>query len=76
MDQASNLRAAYRILEDRVGGALRTRIGDSQRLSVMRNDALAFMAVIGNVRHQARKTVTALDIPPVEAAKPFSRGGT
>ena len=55
MDLASNLRAAYRILEDRVSAALRTRIGDRQRLGTVRDNGLAFMAVIGDVCYLAEE---------------------
>ena len=73
MDQASNLRAAYRILEDRVEGVLRVQIGDRRRLSAMRNDVLAFMAAIGNVCHQARKAVTGLILLPLKQQILFPR---
>jgi hypothetical protein len=42
MDQTSNLRACYRILEDGVTTALRTRVGDRQRLGSVRDDVLSF----------------------------------
>jgi hypothetical protein len=49
MDQASNLRAGYRILEDNITVALQTKVGDRQRLSALRDDALMFMVAVDNV---------------------------
>jgi hypothetical protein len=49
MDQSSTLRTCYRKLEDRVLTALRTRIGDRQRLGVIRDDALMFITVMDEV---------------------------
>lgn len=49
MDQASNLRAGYRILEDSIVIALQTQVGDRQRLRALRDGALTFMAAVNNV---------------------------
>ena len=49
MDQLSNLRIAYRILEDRVEHALRTQVGDHQRLGFIRDDVLKFSLSIDEV---------------------------
>ena len=46
MDQLSNLRVAYRILEDRVNCALQAHVGDHQWLGVTRNDTLCFLSLI------------------------------
>ena len=54
-DQSSNLRACYRILEDKVINTLHTCVGDRQRIGVVRDEAIAFMAVIGQVRHRLQK---------------------
>jgi hypothetical protein len=51
MDTLSNLRAAYRVLEDRVATALQTQIGDSQRLGIARDEALTLRGAIEDVRH-------------------------
>lgn len=50
MDQASNLRACYRILEDKTKKALQTQIGDHQRLSAIRDDVLMFGEITSGVR--------------------------
>lgn len=50
MDVLSNIRAAYRVLEDRVTTALRTQIGDFERLRVTQDDVLALRGAIGEVR--------------------------
>lgn len=49
MDQASNLRVGYRILEDNITIALHTKVGDRQRLSALRDGALAFMVAVDHV---------------------------
>ena len=41
--QLDNFRAAYVTLEERVHRALRTQVGDAQRLSDIRAQALTFM---------------------------------
>ena len=46
-----NLRACYRILEDKVETTLRIRSGDQGVLGAVRDEVLAFMAVITEVRH-------------------------
>lgn len=55
MDQTSKLRACYRILEDNVSTALRTRIGDRERLRPVRDDGLLFMALMEEVSNSAQK---------------------
>lgn len=55
MNQASNLRACYRILEDRVTTALQTRIGDHLRLGDVRDDALAFEDAVNGVSIGTRR---------------------
>ena len=55
MDQASNLHATYRILEDRVSATLQTQIGDCQRLGTVRDNGLAFMAMIRDVCYPAKE---------------------
>ena len=52
MDQLSNLRVAYRILEDGTERALRTQIGDHQRLGYARDDALRLSLFINEVGGQ------------------------
>jgi hypothetical protein len=64
MDVLSNLRIAYRILEDRVINALRTQIGDSQRLCIVRDEALTLRAVIQEVR-QHRLPITLGKLRPL-----------
>jgi hypothetical protein len=49
MDLPSRLRVCYRILEDRVSTALRTRTGDRQRLRPIRDDGLLFMVTLEEV---------------------------
>jgi hypothetical protein len=41
--QLDNLRAAYKVLEDRVIRALRTQLGDSVRLGEQRSQVLQFL---------------------------------
>ncbi|KAF9779578.1 hypothetical protein BJ322DRAFT_1113378 [Thelephora terrestris] len=48
MDQVSNLRVCYRILEDRTITALQTQAGDSQRLRSLRDDAIVFMVAVND----------------------------
>lgn len=54
MDVLSNLRVAYRILEDRTTTALHTQIGDGQRLGFARDETLGLRAAIEEVRHHSR----------------------
>ena len=49
MDQATNLRVGYRILEDNITVALQTQVGDRQRLSALRDSALMFIGAVDNV---------------------------
>ena len=49
MDQATNLRVGYRILEDNITVALQTQVGDRQRLSALQDGALMFMGAVDNV---------------------------
>jgi hypothetical protein len=42
-NQLDNLRAAYRVLEDRVIRSLRTQMGDAVRLGEQRSQALQFL---------------------------------
>lgn len=49
MNQASNLRVGYRILEDNIAVALQTQVGDRQRLSTLRDGALVFKAAVDHV---------------------------
>lgn len=54
MDIVTNLRVAYRILEDRITTALRTQIGDCQRLSAAQDEVLTLRGAIEEVRcHQS-----------------------
>jgi hypothetical protein len=50
-DRIANLRACYRILEDKVETTLRIRSGDQASLSAMRDETLALVAVITEVNH-------------------------
>lgn len=43
MEAQSNLRVAYRVLEDRVNTALRTQLGDAERLAGTRGEALTLI---------------------------------
>lgn len=45
-----NIRAAYHVLSNRVNRALRTQIGDRQRLQEQRGEVLAFLASATQVR--------------------------
>ena len=49
MDQVTNLRVGYRILEDNITVALQTQVGDRQRLSALQDGALMFMGAVDNV---------------------------
>jgi len=42
-EQLYNLRTAYQVLQDRVIRALRTQLGDVERLGEQRNQALQFL---------------------------------
>lgn len=42
-EQLYNLRTAYRVLEDRVCRALRTQLGDAERLREQRSQALELL---------------------------------
>ena len=55
MNQASNLRACYRILKDRVTTALQTRIGDHLRLGDVRDDVLTFEDAVNGVSIGTRR---------------------
>lgn len=57
MDQASTLRACYRILEDNANRALQTQVGDSQRLNGLQDEALQFLTVINTVRYRVASRV-------------------
>ena len=49
MDQASNLRIGYRILEDKITVALQMQVRDRHRLSSLRDGALLFMVAVDNM---------------------------
>ena len=53
-----NLRAAYHVLTDRVNRALRTQIGDTQRLQEQKAEVLDFLASAAQVRNSLTDTVT------------------
>jgi hypothetical protein len=48
-DQLSNIRAAYRVLENRVVSALRTQLGDQLRLAAVTAQALALASAAEQV---------------------------
>jgi hypothetical protein len=50
MDPLGNLRIAYRVLEDRVQTALRTQLGDAERLSGHREEAIRLVEMCEQVR--------------------------
>lgn len=49
MDAQSNLRVAYNVLEDRVNTALRTQLGDAERIAGTRGEALSLMEMFEQV---------------------------
>ena len=48
-DQLNNIRAAYRVLENRVVSALRTQLGDQLRLAAVTAQALALASAAEQV---------------------------
>ncbi|KIM72386.1 hypothetical protein PILCRDRAFT_16180 [Piloderma croceum F 1598] len=50
-DQLSNIRAAYRVLENRVVSALRTQLGDQLRLAAVTAQALALASAAEQMDH-------------------------
>jgi hypothetical protein len=48
-DQLNNIRAAYRVLENRVVSALRTQLGDQLRLATVTAQALALASAAEQV---------------------------
>jgi hypothetical protein len=48
-DQLNNIRAAYRVLENRVISALRTQLGDQLRLAAVTAQALALASAAEQV---------------------------
>jgi hypothetical protein len=51
-DQLNNIRAAYRVLENRVVSALRTQLGDQLRLAAVTVQALALASAAEQVSLQ------------------------
>ena len=51
-DQLNNLRAAYRVLEDRVHRSLRTQLGDAVRLGEQCAQTLQFLQAAEQVSDQ------------------------
>jgi hypothetical protein len=57
MSALDNIRLGYRILEDRIQTALRTQLGDAERLAGHRDEALRFIEMCEQVSLHSPKYI-------------------
>lgn len=57
MDIVDNIRGGYRVLEDRVNTALHTQLGDAERLTGIRSEAIHLAETIEMVNKMVNTTL-------------------